>query len=105
MECEGLGTGTSTPVLGIRFPSGARRAASSGRGPVVLSRPAHESSVLSAVRRQIEAFEEKVGGQISEIQRQSDRPKEAAYTRLEEKLPTAEGTQLHLDRRIAELAG
>eukprot|EP00930_Biecheleria_cincta_P059361 TRINITY_DN450_c0_g2_i1.p1 TRINITY_DN450_c0_g2~~TRINITY_DN450_c0_g2_i1.p1 ORF type:complete len:1592 (-),score=450.31 TRINITY_DN450_c0_g2_i1:86-4759(-) len=97
----GGGSGAVTPTLAGRAASGTRTAS------VVqaAARASYESALLSAVRRQIEAFEEKVGSQIERIHTQTERAREAQICRLEEKVTAAEGQQPKLDRRLAELGG
>mmetsp|Transcript_144245 Transcript_144245/g.250239 ORF Transcript_144245/g.250239 Transcript_144245/m.250239 type:complete len:866 (-) Transcript_144245:136-2733(-) len=96
------GSGVSTPigrygrVPYIGAAAAPRQAA---------QRAGYESALLAAVRKQMDALEEKLGNQISRIQSQSDRLREAAFSRLEEKMSIAEGLQPKLDRRIAELSG
>lgn len=71
------------------------------------ARPSFEGALLTSVRRQIEAFEGKVGDQIHNLrcQQQRDRIREAALSRLEEKLSAVEGLQPRFDQRMAELTG
>eukprot|EP00416_Gambierdiscus_australes_P022393 CAMPEP_0171076068 /NCGR_PEP_ID=MMETSP0766_2-20121228/13175_1 /TAXON_ID=439317 /ORGANISM="Gambierdiscus australes, Strain CAWD 149" /LENGTH=813 /DNA_ID=CAMNT_0011532995 /DNA_START=1 /DNA_END=2437 /DNA_ORIENTATION=+ len=96
---ESSGTSTTSKAL---------HSGTTGRNAGLLSaRANYESALLSAVRRQIESFEEKVAGQISTLrcQQQRDRLHEAAFSRLEEKMSSVEGLQLRLDQRSAELSG
>ncbi|CAE7415494.1 psbV [Symbiodinium natans] len=92
---------------GVESPSPAGVRALSGTRTVVnaAARASYESAVLAAVRRQIEAFEEKVEKQISKLQVQGDKGKDASLTRLEEKVSAAEGLQPRVERRLAELSG
>lgn len=98
----GNSSSSSTPLRG-----GATSARKSSGSGALSARANYESALLSAVRRQIESFEEKVGGQISTLrcQQQRDRLREAAITRLEEKMSSLEGHQPRLDQRLAELSG
>ncbi|CAE8655545.1 unnamed protein product [Polarella glacialis] len=100
------GSGGSTPVIGRSY-AGARVLSGTRTASVVqaAARASYESALLAAVRRQIEVFEEKVGGQIARIQSQSDRTREGILARLEEKISAAESLQPKLDRRLAELGG
>lgn len=98
----------------LSTPSGKFSLSSSSRTPTAAratsvvqaaARASYESALLAAVRRQIEAFEEKVTTQLNRIQSQSERVREAALLRLEEKMTVTEGLQPKFDRRIAELSG
>jgi len=102
-RCGEGGSGVSTPVLGTRFG----RFPSAGAGPLrqAAARATYETAVLTAVRKQIDTFEEKVGSQIGRMQQQEHKLREAAVTRLEEKMHATEGQQPKVDRRIAELKG
>lgn len=100
---HGTSSSSSTPLrasgsVGPRKPQ--------DRGALT-ARQNYESALLSAVRRQIESFEEKVGSQISTLrnQQQRDRQREAAFSRLEEKMCTLENMQPRFDQRLAELTG
>lgn len=96
------GSGVSTPISGYGRVLSAERAVASRQ---VAQRASHESALLAAVRKQMDALEEKLVSQISRIQSQNDRLREAAFSRLEEKMAIAEGQQPKLDRRLAELSG
>jgi len=100
------GSGVSTPVLSGRFSS---RFANSGAQPIranqAAARASHETAILTAVRRQIDTFEEKVGSQINRMQQQEQKLREAGFMRVEEKMHATEGAQPRMDRRIAELTG
>jgi hypothetical protein len=93
----------SLPLFGGRF----QRSVSSRPAASLSARPAYEGAVLASVRRQIEAFEDKVGHQISHLrsQQQHDRLREAAFSRLEEKLNAMESLQPRQDQRVAEITG
>lgn len=101
------GGGTSGMVTPTFSQSGGKPTSGTRTASVVqaAARASYESALLSAVRRQIEAFEEKVGSQMERIQNQTDRTREAQLCRLEEKVTAAEGQQPKLDRRLAELGG
>ena len=88
-----------SPALGVRALSGTRTVVNAA------ARASYESAVLAAVRRQIEAFEEKVEKQISQLQVQGDKSKDTSLSRLEEKVSAAEGLQPRVERRLAELSG
>jgi len=88
-----------SPALGVRALSGTRTVVNAA------ARASYESAVLAAVRRQIEAFEEKVENQISKLQVQGDKSKDTSLSRLEEKVSAAEGLQPRVERRLAELSG
>eukprot|EP00929_Paragymnodinium_shiwhaense_P001482 TRINITY_DN101703_c0_g1_i1.p1 TRINITY_DN101703_c0_g1~~TRINITY_DN101703_c0_g1_i1.p1 ORF type:complete len:512 (-),score=167.25 TRINITY_DN101703_c0_g1_i1:214-1749(-) len=64
-----------------------------------------ESFILAAVRRQMEALEEKLGGQITRVQQQSDRLRDVALSRVDTKMGSVEALQPKVDRRLAELSG
>ena len=97
---RGRGIETSpAPVLGVRALSGTRTVVNAA------ARASYESALLAAVRRQIETFEEKVEKQISKLQVQGDKGKDASLARLEEKVSAAEGLQPRVERRLAELSG
>uniref|UniRef100_A0A7S4Q3R9 Uncharacterized protein n=1 Tax=Alexandrium monilatum TaxID=311494 RepID=A0A7S4Q3R9_9DINO len=66
-----------------------------------------DGALLGMVRRQLDAFEERVLGQLAGAreQQQSGRLREVALARLETKVAAAESAQPKLDRRIAELMG
>jgi myosin heavy subunit len=53
----------------------------------------------------MELLEDKLGGQISRVQQQSDRLRDAALMRVDSKMGTMEALQPKLDRRLAELSG
>jgi len=64
-----------------------------------------ESAILVAVRKQLEAMEEKFTAQINKVQQQSDRLRDAAFSRVDSKMSSMEALQPKLDRRLAELSG
>jgi len=74
-------------------------------GGGIVKHAAQDSAILTAVRRQMEALEDKLSGQIGRVQQQSDRLRDAALTRVDSKMVTMEALQPKLDRRIAELSG
>lgn len=53
----------------------------------------------------MEAFEEKVNSQVTRLQTQNERLRDAAFHRLEEKVSQTEGSQPKVERRLAELTG
>jgi len=82
-------------------PGTARSLAGGG----VTTKAVQDSALLTAVRRQMEALEDKLSGQIGRVQQQSDRLRDAALARVDSKLITMEALQPKLDRRLAELSG
>mmetsp|Transcript_49333 Transcript_49333/g.130784 ORF Transcript_49333/g.130784 Transcript_49333/m.130784 type:complete len:616 (-) Transcript_49333:148-1995(-) len=64
-----------------------------------------QDSVLQCVKKQMDALEDKVGGQMSRLKEGHERLKEVHLARLEEKVTAAEGTQPRLERRLAEMSG
>lgn len=74
-------------------------------GGAVTTKAAQDSAILTAVRRQMEALEDKLSGQIQRVQQQSDRLRDAALSRVDSKMGTMEAIQPKLDRRLAELSG
>jgi len=87
--------GSATPGSGVRATFLA------GSNP----KAAQDSAVLLACRRQIEALEEKLTQQISRVQQQSDRLREAAFQRVDAKMGSMEALQPKLDHRVSELKG
>lgn len=69
------------------------------------ARAATENVVLAAVRRQMEALEEKLTAQINRVQQQNDRFRDVAMSRVDSKMSTMEAAQPKIDRRLAELGG
>lgn len=69
------------------------------------SKAAHESAILSAVKQQMDALEDRLSAQIVRAQQQGDRVRDAAFSRVESKVATTEAAQPRVDRRIAELCG
>lgn len=61
--------------------------------------------MMSVLRKQMEVVEEKLGSQISRVQQQSDRLREAAFSRVDAKMGNMESLQPKIDRRLAELSG
>lgn len=78
-------------------------------GTWIHAKQAQESAIITAVRRQMEALDDKLSGQIAReitrIQQQGDRLREAAVARLDAKVATIEAMLPKLDRRLAELSG
>lgn len=86
--------------------SGSSGAATRAPYSVALTtKAAQDSAVLTAVRRQMEALEDKLSGQIQRVQLQSDRLRDAALSRVDSKMGAMEAIQPKLDRRLAELSG
>lgn len=69
------------------------------------AKAAQDNAIFAAVRRQMEALEDKLSGQIHRVQQQSDRLRDAAFARVDSKMGTVEALQPKLDRRLAELSG
>lgn len=103
---DGNTTSVSTPTLPL-FGGRIQRSLSSRPAASLSARPAYEGAILASVRKQIEAFEDKVGHQISHLrsQQQHDRLREVAFSRLEEKLNAMESLQPRQDQRVAEITG
>eukprot|EP00929_Paragymnodinium_shiwhaense_P112336 TRINITY_DN80592_c0_g1_i1.p1 TRINITY_DN80592_c0_g1~~TRINITY_DN80592_c0_g1_i1.p1 ORF type:complete len:1073 (-),score=311.66 TRINITY_DN80592_c0_g1_i1:325-3543(-) len=97
-------SGMHTPV---RATSGARALSGTrGTGGVAAAqqtRASYDSAVLSAVRRQMDAFEEKMQKQISSSR--ADPAKEAALVRLEERMSEQQSLQPKMDKKISQLTG
>merc|ERR1740121_2274408 len=74
-------------------------------GAVAVAKAAQESAILTAVRRQMESMEEKLGGQIVRVQQQGDRLRDAAFSRVDSKMGSMEALQPKFDRKLAELSG
>mmetsp|Transcript_39246 Transcript_39246/g.108103 ORF Transcript_39246/g.108103 Transcript_39246/m.108103 type:complete len:917 (+) Transcript_39246:137-2887(+) len=94
---EGSGSGLSTPARGVGYP----RAFSGTRSyqpqvQQVQAKAAYESTLLSLVKRQMEALEEKLGSQINRIQSNDS----ASITLLEEKVSQTESLQPKLDKLL-----
>jgi len=98
---------TSTAVQRMRFEVATRSTPGSGArtSSLAVPRATHEAAILTAVRRQIEALEEKLTGQICRVQQQSDRLRDAAFSRVDQKMGSMEALQPKFDRRLAELSG
>lgn len=71
----------------------------------VIARAGQENAILTAVRKQMEALEDKLSSQITRAGQQGDKLRDAGFTRFDNKLSTIEANQPRLDRRTAELAG
>lgn len=75
-------------------------------GAVAIARvAAQENNILAAMRKHIEALEEKIASQMVRVQQQGDRLREAAFTRVDAKLGNMEALQPKFDRKLAELSG
>lgn len=81
---------------------GTARALTSGSNLQTLKQ---DGLVLVTVRKHMEALEEKFNSQLVRVQQQSDRLRDAAFSRVDAKLGTMENIQPKLDRRLAELSG
>merc|ERR1711968_257276 len=74
---------SSTPATtAARSLAAANGAAGAGSCVAVGGRGAADSALLAAVRKQIEACEEKVGSQLARMQLQNGRMRDAALSRL-----------------------
>eukprot|EP00929_Paragymnodinium_shiwhaense_P057219 TRINITY_DN28632_c0_g1_i3.p1 TRINITY_DN28632_c0_g1~~TRINITY_DN28632_c0_g1_i3.p1 ORF type:complete len:560 (+),score=129.33 TRINITY_DN28632_c0_g1_i3:129-1808(+) len=112
---SGAASGINIEALASRLrmearTGGARTPAGDGsRTPTAgyagSSRPVQDGAILAAVRRQMEALEEKLGGQITRVSQQSERLREVALNRVDSKMGTMESLQPRMDRRLAELSG
>eukprot|EP00443_Scrippsiella_acuminata_P130702 CAMPEP_0115616104 /NCGR_PEP_ID=MMETSP0272-20121206/22962_1 /TAXON_ID=71861 /ORGANISM="Scrippsiella trochoidea, Strain CCMP3099" /LENGTH=573 /DNA_ID=CAMNT_0003052029 /DNA_START=112 /DNA_END=1830 /DNA_ORIENTATION=- len=88
-----------------RAGSTPQRTGGAYMGSVVAAKAAHENAILTAIKRQMEAMEEKLGGQIVRVQQQGDRLRDAAFSRVDAKMGTMEALQPRFDRKLAELSG
>lgn len=70
-----------------------------------LARAGQDNAVLLAVRKQMEALEDKLSTQINRVQQQGDKLREAAFSRYDSKLDVVETNHPKMERRLAELAG
>eukprot|EP00416_Gambierdiscus_australes_P045013 CAMPEP_0171104374 /NCGR_PEP_ID=MMETSP0766_2-20121228/60512_1 /TAXON_ID=439317 /ORGANISM="Gambierdiscus australes, Strain CAWD 149" /LENGTH=548 /DNA_ID=CAMNT_0011564993 /DNA_START=189 /DNA_END=1835 /DNA_ORIENTATION=+ len=75
------------------------------RSNLAVERQSQGTAILTAVRRQMEALEEKLSSQIARVQQQSDRLRDAAFSRVDQKMGSMEASQPKFDRRLAELSG
>jgi len=91
----------------LRLEAGHRAGSTPGnRGALVASRMYQENNgIMQAVKRQVDGVEEKLTQQINRVQHQSDRLRDAAYARVDQKMSTMEALQPKFDRRLAELSG
>jgi len=99
---------SSTAVQRMRFEATTRSGSTPGHSrttAVAVPRSTHETAILTAMRRQMEALEEKLSGQICRVQQQSDRLRDAAFSRVDQKMGSMESLQPKFDRRLAELSG
>lgn len=74
-------------------------------GALAAAKAAQEGAILTAMRRQLESLEEKLGSQIVRVQQQGDRLRDAAFTRVDAKMGQMEALQPKFDRKLAELSG
>lgn len=93
------------PVSGTQSRAGSTPGTARHATGMTAVKTVQDSAILNAVRRQMEALEDKLSGQINRVQQQSDRLQNAALTRVDQKMVTMEALQPKLDRRIAELSG
>lgn len=83
-----------------------------GASPSPGARPHESAFIASVVRRELQAAEAKLSGQIARVHDdlaavmdRTDRLREAAIQRLEQRVLSHEGLQFQLDRKISELNG
>jgi len=101
--------GGSTPTSQSSFGNGMF----SGRvGPIqhnIIAGPSakhgQENVILQAMRRQMEALEDRLSGEIARVRQDGDRQRDTALQRVDTKMGTVEALQPRFDRRVAELAG
>mmetsp|Transcript_133145 Transcript_133145/g.425769 ORF Transcript_133145/g.425769 Transcript_133145/m.425769 type:complete len:570 (+) Transcript_133145:245-1954(+) len=74
-------------------------------GAIAAARAAQESTIVTAIRKQMESLEEKLAGQIVRVQQQGDRLRDAAFSRVDAKMGSMETLQPRFDRKLAELSG
>lgn len=78
-------------------------------GTWIHAKQAQESAIITAMRRQMEALEDKLSGhivrEVTRVQQQGDRLREAAIARVDAKIATLEALQTKFDRRLAEISG
>jgi len=90
--------GLPLPQMGLRSP------AAPGGGRLG---NAEGNALLAAIRREIEASEERFGTRMSRLERQTEllRPTTEKVARLDERLLAVETSRLEHDRRLAEMGG
>mmetsp|Transcript_125489 Transcript_125489/g.244484 ORF Transcript_125489/g.244484 Transcript_125489/m.244484 type:complete len:625 (+) Transcript_125489:43-1917(+) len=97
-------SGATTP----RAPSTTGGAGASG-ATWVNARQVQESAIVAAVRRQLEAVEEKLtlqlARELTKVQKHGDRLRESGEARLDTKIGTVEQQQQRLERRLSEVCG
>lgn len=98
-------SGVSTALLRQppRVQSNLSNFSNTGVQPFACSSP--ENAILVVVQKQLESFEEKFHDQLNRSQQHNDRMREAAFSRLDEKVQMAEGMHSKIDRRLVELVG
>jgi len=78
-------------------------------GTWINAKQVQESAIITAVRRQIEALEDKLNGhftrELMRVQQHGDRMRDAAIARVDAKISSMEANQPKFDRRLAELSG
>jgi len=71
----------------------------------ISARQNQDKEMFSAVRRQMDILEERLAGQISRVQQQSERSRDASVKSLDNKLANLEMFQPNINRKLAELSG
>mmetsp|Transcript_106839 Transcript_106839/g.299128 ORF Transcript_106839/g.299128 Transcript_106839/m.299128 type:complete len:518 (+) Transcript_106839:92-1645(+) len=71
----------------------------------VVSKTGQENAVIMAVRRQLEALEEKFNGQFTRVQQQGEKLRETALARYDSKVSNLETNLPRVERRVAEISG
>lgn len=103
-----LGVGPLRPIFNVDFgvsTAGSARSGSTPKFTQANERPGRENAVLTAMRRQMEALEGKLSGQISRAQQQTDRLHCVALSRVDDKMGNMEAVQPKVERQLAELTG
>lgn len=90
--------------MGERSSSIPHRSGQSA-GALAVQKAAQESMMVNTIKRQMESMEDKVEAQLVKVQQHGDRLREAAFSRLDSKVSSAEAMQLKFDRKLAELSG
>jgi len=71
----------------------------------ISARQNQDKEMFSAVRRQMDVVEERLASQISRVQQQSERSRDASVKSLDNKLSNIEMFQPNVNRKLAELSG
>lgn len=81
------------------------RSGANSVGALAVQKAAQESMMQNVVKRHMDSLEDKVESQMARVQEHGDRLREAAFSRLDGKVSSAEAMQLKFDRKLAELSG